>query len=220
MFNLFNSDKSIIDAKTLQQLLDEILTPGLEKMGLTKASNYLWHEQTLKTIRRGFSYKHLKGASGTFAWGVSIDFLPIVHGSKIKYHKTARNYVHHIFEWPDEYSSSFVGGQLRNGITTHFGVKEAKKSIEKLFDRYQPKIIKWFDTTNTVENLIDIAERQVSFGEYYNIHSPRPKYVLPFLCAKANQIDKAIELFDKLDLFYFDNNEEIKKSKIKIVIVD
>jgi hypothetical protein len=181
-------------------------------------TNYSWHEQTLKTIRHGFSYTHLKGASGTFTWGVNFDFLPIIYRDKIEYHKTAKKYVHHLFEWTDEYAKSFIGGQLQNGVTTHFGAKEAKRSIASLFDKYQPKIIKWFDTTNTVENLIDIAERQVGFGKYYDIHSPRPNYVLAFLYSKANRIDKAIKLFDKLDLFHFDNNEETKvKVKAKLL---
>lgn len=180
-------------------------------MGLAKATNYSWHEQTLKEIRHGFSYTQLKGASGTFMWGVNLDFLPIPNRNKIVYHKSAKKYLHHLFEWTDEYSSSFVGGQLTNGVTTHFGLKEAKKSIALLFERYEEKIIKWFDKANSIENLIDIAERQVSFGKYYDIHSPRPKYVLAFLYAKANKADEAIKVFDTLDLFYFNNNEELKE---------
>lgn len=220
MLNFFDSNKTIIDAKTLQQLLDEILTPRLEQIGLTKATNNCWYEQALKEIRHGFSYNQLKGAAGTFTWGVNLDFLPIIHRDKIEYHKTAKKYVHHLFEWTDEYSNSFIGGQMQNGVTTHFGFKDAKKSIRTLLDKYEQKIIKWFDTAKTIENLIDIAERQVSFGKYYDIHSPRPKYVLAFLYAKANRTDEAIKLFDTLDLFYFANNEDVKeKVKVKLLVL-
>lgn len=211
MFNIFSNDKSVIDAKTLQQILDETLAPKLQQIGLTKATNYSWHEQTLKEIRHGFSYTHLKGATGTFTWGVNLDFLPIIHRSKLEYHKSLKKYLHHLFEWTNEYSSSFTGGQMQNGITTHWGFKAAKKSIASLFDRYEHKIIKWFDTANSIENLVDIAERQVSFGKYYDIHFPRPKYVLAFLYAKTNRLDEAIKLFEAFDLFYFDNNDELKE---------
>ena len=219
MLNLFSNNKTIIDAKTLQELLDEILTPKLEQIGLTKATNYCWHEQNMKDIRNGFTYNQLKGAAGTFTWGVNLNFLPIIHSDKIEYHRTAKKYMHHLFEWTNEYSNSFIGGQLKNGVTTHFGIKEARKSIINLFDKYEKTIAKWFDTAKTVENLIDIAERQVSVGKYYDIHHPRPNYVLAFLYAKANQIDKAVKLFDTLDNNEFGNNEDLR-IKVKSKLLD
>lgn len=219
MLNIFSrNNKSLIDAATLQQILDEVLSPRLERLGLTKATNYLWHEPTVKEIRQGFSYSLLKGAQGTFTWGVNLDFLPIIASGKVVYHKSAKKYVHHLFEWTDEYASSFSGGQLAKGVTTHFGLQEAKKSITTLFERYQPKIAKWFDTAKSLENLIDIAERQIIIGKHYDIHHPRPKYVLAFLYAKTNQFDKATKLFDTFGDDEFDNNEEVKaKLKTKLL---
>jgi hypothetical protein len=212
MLNIFSSNnKSIIDAKTLQQLLNEILTPRLHQIGLTKATKYGWHEQTTQEIRRGFSYIQLKGAIGTFTWGVNVDFLPVVRGNKVEYYKTPKKYMHHLFEWADEYANSFVGGQLQGGVTTHWGFKESKKSIGGLFDKYEKKIIKWFDRASTIENLTNIAEQQITTGKHYDIHFPRPKYVLPFFYAKDLQLDKAIQAFDALDLHNFDNNDDLKK---------
>src|SRR5688572_28974149 len=220
MLNLFSSNKSIIDAKTLQQLLDDVLSSKLQHMGLTKTTNYSWHEQTLKEIRHGFSYTQLKGASGTFTWGLNFDFLPTANRDKIEYHKSAKKYLHHLFEWTDEYSNSFIGGQLTKGVTTHFGLRETKKSIASLFERYEKKIIKWFESATNIENLVDIAERQVSFGKYYDIHFPRPKYVLAFLYAKADRPDDAIKLFDTLDMIYFDNNLDLRQRiKVKLLML-
>jgi hypothetical protein len=219
MINIFSrNNKSLIDAATLQQILDDVLSPRLERLGLKKATNYLWHEPAVKEIRQGFSYSLLKGAQGTFTWGLNLDFLPMISSGKVVYHKSAKKYVHHLFEWTDEYAGSFTGGKLAGGVTTHFGLQEAKKSIEALFQRYELKIANWFDTTATVENLIDIAERQVSIGEHFNIHHPRPKYVLTFLYAKANQHDKATKMFDTLCNHEFNNNEEVKeKLKTKLL---
>lgn len=219
MFNIFSrNNKSLIDAVTLQQILDEVLSPRLERLGLTKAANYLWHEPTVKEIRQGFSYSLLKGAQGTFTWGVNLDFLPMISSGKVVYHKSAKNYVHHLFEWTDEYASSFSGGQIAGGVTTHFGLQEARKSITTLFERYKPKITSWFDTAKSLENLIDIAERQVSIGKHYDIHHPRLKYVLAYLYAKANQFDKATRSFVTLSDYEFRNNEELKaKLKAKLL---
>ena len=221
MLNIFSwNNKSLIDATTLQQILDELLTPRLERLGLAKAIDYLWYEPTLKEIRQGFSYTLLKGATGTFTWGVKLDFIPMVSSGKVVYHKSAKKYVHHLFEWTDEYASSFNGGQLAGGVTTHFGLQEGRKSIATLFERYEQKIISWFDTASSIENLIGIAERQVSIGKHYDIHHPRPKYVLAFLYAKAKQLDKATKLFDSLNDYEFDNNKAVKeKLKVKLLML-
>ena len=141
MLNIFRSTKSIINAKTLQQLLDEILTPGLERMGLTKATNYSWHEQTLKEIRRGFSYNQLKGAAGTFTWGVNLDFLPIAYRNKIEYHKSAKKYAHHIFEWTNEYSNSFVGGHLQDGVTLTSVIRKQRNLLQRFLTSISKKLL-------------------------------------------------------------------------------
>lgn len=221
MLNIFsNNNKSLVDTTTLQQIVDETISPRLEKLGLAKTTNYLWHEQTLKEIRKGFSYSLLKGAAGTFTWGVNLDFLPMISNKKIVYHKSAKKYVQHLFEWTDEYASSFSAGQLVGGVTTHFGLQDTKKSIATLFERYERKIINWFDTANTVENLIDKAEQQVNVGKHYDIHNPRPKYMLAFLYAKANQLDKATKLFDTLSDYEFVNDKEVKeKLKAKLIML-
>ncbi len=144
----------------------------------------------------------------------------MVSNGKIVYHKSAKKYVHHLFEWTDEYASSFSGGQLVNGVTTHFGLQDTKKSIATLFERYEQKIINWFDTAITVENLIDKAELQISVGKHYEIHNPPPKYVLAFLYAKAKQLDKATKLFENLSEYQFDNKEEVKeKLKTKLIML-
>ena len=151
MLNILSrNNNSLIDAVTLQQILDEVLSPRLERLGLTKATNYLWHVPAVKEIRQGFSYLLLKGAQGTFTWGVNIDFLPMILSGKVVYHKSAKKYIHHLFEWTDEYAGSFTGGKLAGGVTTHFGLQEAKKSISALFQRYEPKIADWFDKATTV----------------------------------------------------------------------
>lgn len=212
MLNFFGFNKpTIIDKATLIQILDETISPSLEKNGLVRTGNYQWHETTLKQIRCGFSYMHLKGAAGTFSWGVNLDFVPLVINSKIVYHKSAKNYLHHLFEWPDEYANSFYGGELNGGVTTHFGAKKAKHSILRLFDQYEEKIMAWYNRNSTLEALIQTAEQQLVEGKHYKHHTPGANYTLAFLYAKTKRLDRAIELFDRLPATKFDNNLELKE---------
>jgi hypothetical protein len=217
MFNLFNN-KSLVDSPTLVQLLDDIISSRANKIGLVRQSNYLWHPSGVDTIRPGLQYLNLKGGQGTFSWGVCIDFIPTITGSKLILYKSAKKFTFHTFEWTDEYSNSFYGGQLQNGVATHWGLNNAKKSIKNLFDRYESVIIIWLDNAKTFEGLIKCLEQQITVGKQYNFHWPNPKYVLAFLYAKTNQTDRAINLFDTLQLSDFANKEDLQSAaRIKLL---
>ena len=203
----------------MQTLLDEIVTPKLLKRGFDKKGNYGWRNDNNK-FRRGIGYTRLKGAAGTFLWGINIDFIPIVRSNRIEYYKTCKRFLTHLSEGTDEYRNSFSGGDIKNGIASHWGLKKAERTITNLFERYEEKIFEWFDKTDSVGQLIEIALQQIAHVNFYNIHSPRPQFVLAFLYAKANDINKAINVFETLEMYQFDNSEEIKeKTKAKLLML-
>lgn len=215
MFSFFKPTSKQVNTATLQQMLEEILTPQLAQLGLNQTGKYTWHEHTVKEIRRGFSYSLLKGGSATLTWGVCLDFLPVIAGNKLVYYKPARQYCHHLFEWPEAYSNSFLKTQsVVGGTASHWGDKEARKSINDLFNNQLPVIKAWYNNAATVEALLTIAQKQVAMGIPYTLHHPSPDYVLAFLYARCQQPEKAIALFDGLHSSVFLNNE-ILKEKIR-----
>ena len=211
MMNLFQNTE-LVDSNTIGLFLDEIISPRLSKRGLFWNSKYLWFDQPKNSVRQVFGYSRLKGETGTFVWGVCIDFVLTISSNKLKFHRTDKSVTQHLFEWTDEYSNSFFGGKLDGGITTHWGKRETKNSIHRLFDKYEQKINKWFDRASTFENLIDIAEQQIKTGKSYNLHSPDQRLVLAFLQAKTHQLDKATKTINQLALD--DNLKELLVKQI------
>lgn len=199
MINFFQNTK-LVDSETVGQILNEIISPRFANRGLIWNDKGLWFNQPQNSIRQVFSYSKLKGETVTFVWGVCLDFVPTISSNKLKFHRTDKSVTQHLFEWTDEYSNSFSGGRLEEGITTHWGKRETKNSILCLFDKYEQKINNWFDRATTFENLIDIAEQQIKTGKSYNIHSPDQRLVLAFLQAKTNQLDNAIETINLLTI--------------------
>jgi hypothetical protein len=199
MINFFQNTK-LVDSHTVGQILNEIISPRLSNRELVWNGKYLWFDQPKNSVRQVFGYSRLKGETGTFVWGVCIDFVPTISSNKLKFHRTDKSVTQHLFEWTDEYSNSFFGGQLDGGITTHWGKRETKNSIHRLFDKYEQKINKWFDRASTIENLINIAEQQIKTGKSYNLHSPDQGVVLAFLQAKTNQLDNATKTINLLTL--------------------
>lgn len=53
-----------IDKRRLQQLLDEIVTPRLQKMGLAKHDNYSWYNKS------DTKKKYLPGSVMQFHWNI------------------------------------------------------------------------------------------------------------------------------------------------------
>lgn len=181
--------------------MDKVISPRLKKCGLVWNGNYLWFDQPQNSIRCVFYYTLLKGEQGTFTWGVCPDFIPtITTSNKLKFHRTDKSVTPLLFDWPNEYANSFFGGNLKNGVTTHWGKKDAEQSIKDLMDRYENQIFNWFKTASSLEGLIQISERQVKAGKSYNLHNPSPKLILAFLYSKASQKDRAIQMIEVLNI--------------------
>ncbi len=207
MLNFFKA-KSPVDKETLNRILQETVSARLEKKGFKWDGSSLWFKDNKSSIKQVFQYVRLKGEQGTFAWGVCLDFVPTISGGKMKYHRTDKSVKLHLFEWTEEYANSFFGGQLGNGVATHWGETEAKQSIARLFDKYQKEILDWFESASSIDNLIEIAKRQIQTERSYIVHSPNPKFVLAFLLAKSGQLDKAMFTFEQLP--EYKDNEELK----------
>ena len=196
----FFQNTELVNSKTVGEILNEIISPRLSNRGLIWNGKYLWFDQPQNSIRQVFRYSRLKGETGTFVWGVCLDFVPTISSNKLKFHRTDKSVTQHLFEWTDEYSNSFFGGQLDGAITTHWGKRETEISILRLLDKYQHKIDNCFDRASTNENLIAIAEQQIKSGKSYKFHSPNQRLVLAFLQANTNQLDKAITTINLLAL--------------------
>lgn len=196
----FKEHKLPIHKQTLRDILNRVISPRLKKCGLVWNADYLWFDQPHDSIRFVFHYTLLKGETGTFTWGVCPDFIPtITTSNKLQFHRTDKSVKPLLFDWPNEYTNSFSGGNLKNGVTTHWGKKEAERSIKDLMDRYENQIFNWFKTASSLDGLIQIAERQIETGKSYNIHNPNPKLVLAFLYGKTSQKDKAMQMIELLN---------------------
>jgi hypothetical protein len=104
--------------------LDEIISPKIINRGLVWNGNYLWFSQPQNSIRHVFKYSKLKGETGTFEWGVCIDFVPTIFLNKLRFHRTDKSVQLLLFERTNEYSNSFFCRNFDGGITTHWGKQE------------------------------------------------------------------------------------------------
>jgi len=199
-----------MDADGLKKLLDEVITPVVIGLGMEHKDDYLWHSPRGNEIRYGLQYSFLKGNQGTLTWGLCLNYVPLISGNNLRFCRTEKNFKFHLFEWTNEYSNSFSGGKMTNGVVKHTDIRETKEELQNLVKRYTPKIQHWIENVQSTGQVIKCAELQINEGRQYKLHYPNAKYILPFLYAKQHLGDKAVELFEILELSYFNNKEEIR----------
>ena len=185
--------ESLISKSVRKNVLDEALSPRLSLIGLEQVSDYFWVSDFSNGIARVFQYLLLKGGQSTFSWGVCLDFLPLVRSGKLKYAKTRKGAVAHLYQWTKEYGSSFLGGGLEGGVCSEWGEANARRSINALLTKYEGSISDWYETASSLEGLIGLAEFQVAQEAPYSLHSPDPEYVLAFLLAKSGAKAEALK---------------------------
>jgi hypothetical protein len=215
MFNFFKTQSELIDSETLKEILNEIISPRLKMKGFMWDNNFKWFSDNQNSIRHILQYRKLKGGQATLNWGICLDFVPAISGQNLTFNRTEKNMTLHLFEWTDEYSSSFFGGQLEGGVSTEWGKSEATKSISTLFDKYEDKIFNWFDKTKNLEDILQVANFQILTGGSYQFHGPNPSYILPFLQSKTGQIEQAILTLDKL--YNLSEGSKIKEKLINVI---
>ncbi len=167
----------------------------------------LWRQ---REIRSGLQYSFLKGNQGTFTWGLCINYVPLISGNNLRFCRTEKSFKFHLFEWTDEYSNSFMGGKMTNGVVVHSDSKKTRQALVNLVRMYVPKIQHWLENLRSIDQIINCAELQVSIGKHYNLHYPNAKYILPFLFAKQHLSNQALLQFQFLDLHYFNDSETVR----------
>ena len=197
----------VLTKVTRNPILDEILSPPLLELGLTRVRDLNWISEFEGGIAKVFRYLPLKGGQATFSWGVCFDFVPVEVNTRMKYQRNVKTASLHLFEWTKEYSSSFLGGNMAGGICSEWGEKDARKSISRLFQPYHNEVKNWYRSASTFEGAMQVARSQALSGIPYSYHWPSPDYVLSFLHARAGDLQTAEALFNTLQNRFADQTK-------------
>ena len=200
-----------ISSSELKSFLDQNLTSELQQLGLNKYDNeYLWFSEFNEIgVRLVFKYMRLKGDTGVFNWGYCFGFLPTISNTKkLKNHKTENNITLHLWESTDGYKNSFQGGGRPTEIVSHYS-GECENDIQTIFNKYKSVIFDWCASSNSLSKIQDIVLDQIQ-NNVYNMHTPNPKYVLPFILAKSGKKDEGLDLIGKYFAKYIERDESWK----------
>jgi len=203
----------------LKEILNEIITPRMVDIGLTKYDGrYLWFSDFGESgIKKVFHYNLMKGETGTFTYGNCFKFVPTyTQTAAIKNHKTDKSTTLHLFERTEGWRKSFEGGQFTDK-TSHWGETECRRTVEELLEKYIPIMKIWWENNLTINQNIETASYQIEKGGGYRVNHPSASYVKAFLIGKIGDKEKAIKIIEEEFVNLINYKPKFNELKNKII---
>jgi len=183
----------IIQPKDLQDKLDEILSPRLIELGLVWRGDKAWVEPGPVPLRRMIRLIPLKGLRAVIGWGYSLNFVPHLTGTELRYHRTFKSAPLDVFEWPASHMNSLPERKASESVSLLAAKFET--SLKSFLDAELPSVALWFKNVRGLPGIEQELRRQIARPLFaYRAHHPLPSYVLPFVVAARGEILEAEKL--------------------------
>ncbi|WP_445455562.1 hypothetical protein [Flavobacterium sp. HNIBRBA15423] len=189
-----NLDEVLLEKRL--EILNEIATPKFSEIGLNNWNGkYLWfsdfNEDGLKFV---VEYNVFKGFGGSFSFGICYDFIPTISSQKkLTYHRTDKStkiiYYKRLQGWQKSYENN---SPINPDKISTVNEEKFRKSLTNVVENNIPKLKKWFDENETIEQnitslLSEIKNPPYEIGRYIISF----EYILGFINAKKNNFDFA-----------------------------
>ena len=188
------------NAQQIEDILNVIITPELNKIGLdNKSKKYIWQsEYNSEGIKKIIQFSY-RGTRGNFFVGTNFKSVPFVtQNKKLAYYNSKL----HLSE-NSEYFDANKSITLWNAVLF-------EKSLKKYMRNNFGKKLDFLTDLETIEANIAFAQRQIDSTDFqYKIHHPSPKFVLIYLHEKLGNLAQAKKL-KQLFLKENDDSDDIK----------
>ena len=159
-------------------LLDEILTDtfgiALEASGFEQITPRKWVRSNKNQIRDLLEIQSLKGGVLSPRWGFSLDYVPHVSGSSIRWHRTAKSAIFDVcFDPIDE-----NGPEARSRyISRLYGATQARKQAKRVQKKTLQEASGFWQRSSTLAELPQVfefmkARPATRFGFYNYVQHP------------------------------------------------
>jgi hypothetical protein len=211
-YNVPHKEGELLQGERLLTIVNDVLSPFMTSLSLQHNDNYLWFGDWNNSIRKVIQYHILKGGKGVIRWGIVLDYLPIPSGTNLKFNRTDKSINLHLFEQSNDYRGELEMSIAHgNGIASHWGENEARRTIHEMVLTEMEIITSYFNSINTQEDVYQLAKRQSEISRY-SYHYPDPNYVMSFVLARMGQLDEGIEMLNRMTL----HNDEKLREKMRI----
>jgi hypothetical protein len=157
----------------LDAILADTFGAALIGYGFEQVDCRRWVRGTKQPIRELFSVVAMKGACYSPCWGFSLDFVPHVSGSSVRWHRSAKAALFDLCYDPVDYTSN-TGEWFIPSLQGH---ARARKEAARVARRALESALPWFEGVSTLADLAREFEAKkqrpsVRFGFYNYVQGP------------------------------------------------
>jgi hypothetical protein len=197
----------ILSADEMLQILRITFGPQLESAGFTESGTRMWTRSVKTHITEVFQIQPVKGLSYSPRWGLSLDFVPRISGSSIKWHRTPKSAVIDLKYDPLDYERIPFCTSRIDGCS-------AEQTSQRLADGSISSALSWFDKVRSEEDLLTAFEEARSLKAirfaFYNYRPHAIAYA--FVLSRAGRLNEAkVELHKYLEHFPFLTDKTVER---------
>jgi hypothetical protein len=182
----------IVTISEIHELLAPRVSNALGSLGFENRGPLAWVRSTDAPIRQMFELKQWKGGKLAPSWGLSLDFVPHVSGSSVKWHRTPKSAMldFRVDGRRRESDMSFIWGPSRL-------LDDAPAALEAAL----PRAKEWWALVASVNDLPSAFERLKEYYAqggglgFYNF--TQHPIAFAFSLAKTGRTDEARDEFEK-----------------------
>jgi hypothetical protein len=179
----------MVPASEMNKIFDDVFARRLTLLGFESVGPRKWVRSKKAPIREIFEMAAMKGASHSARWGVSLDFVPHLSGSSVRWHRTAKTAMLDLCYDPCDYEN--------NGLEpacSMFGVDVARSMARKQAEFAFPMALPWFESVNDLSDLVREYKAAklrpaIRFGFYNYIQQP---LAFALVLAKVGRVEEAV----------------------------
>jgi hypothetical protein len=151
----------------------ETFGAALTPHGFEQADRRRWVRSAKQPIRELFSVLAMKGAAFSPCWGFSLDFVPHVSGSSVRWHRSTKAAHFDLCYDPVDYTTDvdewFVDSLMGRSVARKGAARVTRQALELA--------LPWFASVNTLADLVREFEAKkerpfVRFGFYNYVQGP------------------------------------------------
>lgn len=194
-----------ISAAEIDEIVASVFDSPLNTLGFEKINRRKWVRSGKPEIREVFSILAIKGKSFSPAWGFSLDFVPHVMGSQLKWHRTNKSAILDFRYDPFDYKSPGSRGFDQWLIDSLYGYDKAVKQARQVAELSLKSAKAFWDSIDDLEDVAKIYEDQLQqtrardqkikrFGFFNYTQHP---IAYAFTLAKLDKASKAVEILEE-----------------------
>ena len=200
----------MLNKEQIHALVAPMVEDRLLPLGFQMQKPLHWIENASAPIRKIFCFSYFKGASVAPSWGLSLDYVPHVSGSQVKWHRTDKSAMLDL---------CISSRDSRMDMCYLYGNKVLESNLSTAVSLSVGHATNFFASVKSITDLPDAFERTKKYyGEYrglgYYNYAQHP-IAYAFTLAKLGDTKKTEQEFEQYYYFKYPNTKPAVVDKLR-----